>query len=83
MVPASRINAGEDFDEGGFARAVFAHEGMNFAGAEGEIDVGESQDAGESFGESADVEQFACGAGHARFSLGSGASCLRSRVKVA
>ena len=45
------INARQNFNESRFASAIFAHKGVDFAGAEGEIDGGESFDAGEGFGD--------------------------------
>jgi hypothetical protein len=50
------VNASENFDESGFAGAVFAHEGMDFTRAEGEIDGGEGFDARERFGDCAELE---------------------------
>ena len=47
-----RINAGEDLDEGGLARAVFAHKGEDFTCAELQADVAKSGDAVEGLGQS-------------------------------
>ena len=51
------IHAAEDFHEGGFARAVFPAQGNNLATPDGQIDVVEGFDAGESLGNSPHFEQ--------------------------
>ena len=57
LVGAVRVDAGEEFDEGRLARAVFAAEGVDFAGAEVEGDVPQGGDAGEFFGQAAGFEE--------------------------
>ena len=51
----------EDFAEGGFAGAVFAHEGVAFALVDGEGDVVEGGDAAEGFGDVLELDE---GGGH-------------------
>jgi hypothetical protein len=45
-----RVNAGEQFHERRFPRAVFADDGVHFAGADFEAHVIERRDTTESFG---------------------------------
>src|SRR5262249_35841056 len=49
--------AGEDFDEGGFSGAVFAAEGVDFAGGYVEGDVIKRADAGVGFAYAFDADQ--------------------------
>ena len=51
------IHAGQDFHQGGFARAVLADKHMDFAPADIEVDIRERQDAGEAFGDPAHFEE--------------------------
>ena len=51
------MSAGDDFDERRFARAVFADQGVNFAGAQFEGDVLERVNAGEGFGNGCELEE--------------------------
>ena len=51
------IHAGQDFHQGGFARAVLTHEHMDFALADIEVDIGERQHAGEAFGDPTHFEE--------------------------
>ena len=45
------MRAGDDFDQGGFARAVLTKEGMDFAGEKIEGDALQSADSAEGFGD--------------------------------
>ena len=51
------MGAGDDLDQGGFARAVFADEGVDFAGAEVEGDALERLDAGEGLGNGCELKE--------------------------
>ena len=55
------VNAGEDFTEGAFARAVFADEGVARAAFNGDADAVQREDAGEASGDVAELEE-----GHGR-----------------
>ena len=50
------VDPGQDLHEGGFARAVLAHQGVDLAGVDVEVDVGEREDAGEAHGDAAHLE---------------------------
>ena len=45
------VHAGEDLHQGRFARAVLTHEGVDFAALQVEVDVAQSRDASEGFGD--------------------------------
>ena len=51
-----RVDAGERLDEGGLAGAVLAHERVDLAGAEEEVDAVEREDAGEADGDAAHLD---------------------------
>jgi hypothetical protein len=57
FVGAVRMDAGEEFNEGRLAGAVFTAEGVDLARVEIEGDVAEGGDAGEAFGEGASFEE--------------------------
>jgi hypothetical protein len=46
-----RVDARERLDEGGLARSVLAHQRVDLACAEGEVDVVEREDSGEADGD--------------------------------
>ena len=48
-VAAVGVNAREDFHQRGFARAVLAHDGVDFSGAYPQVDLVQGNDAGEGF----------------------------------
>lgn len=50
------VNAGEDFDERGFARAVFTDKGRDLAGEEADVDAIQGFDAGEYLADAAHFE---------------------------
>ena len=51
------VSTGNDFDEGGFACAVFAEEGVDFAGTEVEGNAFESANSAEGLGDVSDLEE--------------------------
>ena len=51
------MRSGDDFDQGGFTCAVFAEEGVDFAGTKIEGDTFESEDGAEGFGNPGELEQ--------------------------
>ena len=44
-----RVDAGYDFDEGGFPRAVFAGQAVDFSGRDLQVDVDQGSHAGKGF----------------------------------
>ena len=58
VVAAVRVEAAEELDERGFARAVFAAERVDFAGPQVEGNVAQGGHAGEAFGDAAGGEHF-------------------------
>jgi hypothetical protein len=51
------MDTGEDFNEGGFAGAVFAHERVNLARTEGELDAAQHLHAAKCFADLAHFEE--------------------------
>jgi hypothetical protein len=57
------MGAGKNFHEGGFACAVFAHEGEYFAWADGEVDATEGEGGAEAFVDTGHLEDDRGGGG--------------------
>jgi hypothetical protein len=51
------VDAGENFDERAFARAVFAGQDMDFAGAALELNVAQNGDGSEALGDACQAHQ--------------------------
>ncbi len=57
LAAVARVDAGEDLDEGRFARAVLAEQGMHLAAPDGEVDRVEGQRGGEALGDAAHLQE--------------------------
>jgi hypothetical protein len=51
------VDPGQNLDQGGLARAVFADQRVNFAALDGEIDPIQGQRSGELLGQAVDGEE--------------------------
>ncbi|MNE48609.1 hypothetical protein D3C80_1430830 [compost metagenome] len=51
------VDAGDDFHQGGFARAVLAHQGQHGAGAYPQLHVGQGHHPGETLADVDDLQQ--------------------------